>query len=373
MKPGPLRYPVSEPLMGRTEVAAVTRCVASGWVSSLGPDVAAFESEFAAYCGARHGVALSTGTAALHLALVALGIGRGDDVIVPDMTFVATANAVAYTGARVVTADVDPLTWNLDPRSVAGRITRRTKAILPVHLFGFPADMRGIRRASGGTVPLIEDAAESHGATLGGVMTGTIGVMGCFSFYANKAMTMGEGGFLAVRGAALARRIRFLRDHAMDPDRRYYHPEVGFNYRLTGLQAALGRAQLGRLDDILRRKRRNAAAYRERLADIPGLEFQQAIPGAVSSEWMVSVLLPPGLDRARVAADLRAAGIDSRPFFHPISSLPMFRQRRGRAAAMLHERGLTLPSSALLRESDIEIIAGHMRRICGGSGRARRR
>jgi perosamine synthetase len=358
-----IRYPVAEPILGDAEIKAVSRCIAGGWISSLSPDIGKFEREFSSFCGTRHGVTVSTGTAALHLALVAHGIGKGDEVIVPDMTFVATANAVAYTGATVVTADVDAGTWNIDPRSVADRITRRTRAIIPVHLFGFPADMKTIRRMAGRRIHVIEDAAESHGATLDGRMTGCLGEMGCFSFYANKTITTGEGGFITLDDPDLAARLRFLRDHAMDPARRYFHPEIGYNYRLTGIQAALGRAQLRRIRRILKQKRRNAALYRARLDGIPGLAFQEPINGAVSSEWMFSILLPPKTDRDEVARLLRARGVDSRPFFHPISHLPMYRKSRHPISTELHRRGLTLPSSALLAPKDIDFIAEQVRAV----------
>ncbi len=358
-----IRFPVAEPVIGSAEARAVARCVTDGWISSLSPEIPAFEREFAAFCGAREGVATSTGTAALHLALVALGVGPGDEVIVPDMTFVATANAVAYCGAKVVTADVDPRTWNLCPIEVARRVTKRTRAVIPVHLFGSPAAMGEIRAAAGGRVHVVEDAAESHGATLGRRRTGTLGTMGCFSFYANKTITTGEGGLITLDDARHAARLRFLRDHAMDPKKRYYHPELGFNYRLTGLQAALGRAQMKRIDGLIERKRRNGAAYREVLAGIGGLEFQASLPGSASSEWMVSVLLPPEVDREDVAARLGAKGIDTRPFFHPISALPLYRGARHPVARSLHRRGLTLPSSARLSTRDVEVIGAALRRI----------
>lgn len=349
--------------MGQAEIRAVSRCITSGWISSLSPEVAAFEREFADFCGAREGVATSTGTSALHLALTALGIGRGDEVIVPDMTFVATANAVAYTGAKVVTADVDIRTWNVSPDEVARCVTHRTRAVIPVHLFGSPADMNAIRKAAGSRIAIIEDAAESHGATLDGRRTGVLGDMGCFSFYANKTITTGEGGFITLDQPKRAQRLRLLRDHAMDARRRYYHSELGYNYRLTGLQAALGRAQLKRIDAVLSRKARNAAIYRTELGDIPELSFQEPVKNGTSSAWMISVLLPPRVDREAVAARLRKWGIDSRPFFYPMSSLPMYRGRRHRTAKELHDRGLTLPSSARLQDDDVVHICARLRKI----------
>ncbi len=242
-----------EPWIGRPELARVVRCVKSGWISSIGAEIGEFEARFAALCARRFGVATSNGTTALHLALAALGIGPGDEVIVPALTFVATANAVHYTGATPVFADADPVTWNVDPAAVAKSVTRRTRAILAVHLYGQPADMRALastaRRA--GAV-LVEDAAEAHGARYHGRPVGSLGAVACFSFYGNKMVTTGEGGMVLTSDAKLAARLRLLRDHAMSPKRRYYHTEIGFNYRMTTLQAALGLAQLDRFEEICR-------------------------------------------------------------------------------------------------------------------------
>ena len=259
-----------EPWIGRPELARVVRCVKSGWISSIGAEIGEFEARFAALCARRFGVATSNGTTALHLALAALGIGPGDEVIVPALTFVATANAVHYTGATPVFADADPVTWNVDPAAVAKSVTRRTRAILAVHLYGQPADMRALastaRRA--GAV-LVEDAAEAHGARYHGRPVGSLGAVACFSFYGNKMVTTGEGGMVLTSDAKLAARLRLLRDHAMSPKRRYYHTEIGFNYRMTTLQAALGLAQLDRFEEICRRKQRIAAWYRDGLRGLP--------------------------------------------------------------------------------------------------------
>ncbi|RMH56067.1 MAG: DegT/DnrJ/EryC1/StrS family aminotransferase [Candidatus Hydrogenedentota bacterium] len=355
--------PVAEPVLGEAEVRAVAECVRSGWISPLSSSVREFEERFAAYCGVSEAVAVSSGTAGLHLVLVALGLGYGDEVIIPDMTFVATANAVAYTGARVVTADVDPRTWNITPETVARVLTRRTKAVIPVHLFGNPADVEGIKRLVGRKVVVIEDAAESHGAVFRGRKTGALGTAGVFSFYANKLITTGEGGMITCRSRGLGRRLRFLLDQAMDPNRRYYHPEIGFNYRLTGMQAALGIAQMRRIKSLLSAKHRIAKWYQEFLKDKRGLEFQQQQSGAESSWWMVSILLPKGVDRRRIEQKLKRCGIETRPFFHPISSLPMFSKNPERPVArQLFTRGLTLPSGAKLSRKDVQWICHALRK-----------
>lgn len=353
---------MAEPVLGEAEARGVAECVRSGWISSLSPWVRKFEEGFAAYCGVKDAVAVSSGTAGLHLVLVALGVGPGDEVIVPDMTFVATANAVAYTGARVVTADVDPETWNITPETVRRVLTGRTRVVIPVHLFGNPADVAGIRRVIGPGVAVIEDAAESHGAVFRGRKTGALGTVGVFSFYANKIITTGEGGMITCRSRRLGKRLRFLRDHSMDPKRRYYHPEIGFNYRLTGIQAALGIAQMRRIEEILLAKRGIAEWYREFLGEERGLKFQRERAGAKSSQWMVSVLLPKGVKRTRIERRLRERGIDTRPFFHPISSLPMYSgSRKQPVAKELFRRGITLPSGANLGREDVRWICCTLR------------
>lgn len=351
--------PVYEPWIGRRELARVARCVKSGWISSIGAEIGEFEERFAAICARRFGVATSNGTTALHLALAALGIGRGDEVIVPALTFVATANAVHYTGATPVFADADAATWNVDPAAVAKCVTKSTRAIVAVHLYGQPAEMRALaataRRAG---AALVEDAAEAHGARYRGRPVGSLGDVACFSFYGNKMVTTGEGGMVLTSDAKLAARLRLLRDHAMSPKRRYYHEEIGFNYRMTTLQAALGLAQLDRFQDILARKRRIAAWYRDGLRGLP-LELAPDVPGCENVHWMFSALLARSapLDRDAFAGRLRARGIDSRPFFVPIPELPPYRSRGAYpVAADLAARGLNLPSAPRLERRDVRFV-----------------
>ncbi len=352
--------PVYEPWIGRAELERVTRCVKSGWISSIGAEIREFEERFAQLCERPHAVACSNGTTALHLALAALGIGPGDEVIVPALTFVATANAVRYAGATPVFVDADPHTWNLSPEAVAIKITERTKAIIAVHLYGLPADMRALRAIGRKTkVAVVEDAAEAHGAREHGKPVGSLGDISCFSFYGNKMVTTGEGGMVLTSSARVDRRLRLLRDHAMSKARRYYHPEIGFNYRMTTLQAALGLAQLDRFDEILKRKRAIAAWYRKGLAGLP-LDLAPDVPGLENVHWMFSAVLRPEarLKRERLAAELRARGIDSRPFFVPLPDLPPYREPRGRypVAERLGARGMNLPSSPLLREREVRTI-----------------
>ena len=254
--------PVFAPWLSENVRRYVLDCVDSGWISSLGQYVGRFERDFATFCEARHAVATSNGTTALHLCLATLEIGPGDEVLVPDLTFVSTANVVRYTGATPVLVDSEPRTWGMDPADARRKITPRTRAIIPVHLYGHPVDMDPLLAlAAEHGLDIVEDAAEAHGARYKGQRVGALGRIGAFSFYGNKIITTGEGGMVVTNDPKLAERAAFLRDHAMDPRRRYYHPEIGFNYRMTNIQAAIGCAQLEQADAILARRKVIAGAY----------------------------------------------------------------------------------------------------------------
>lgn len=359
--------PVYTPVLNGREEKYVLDAVRSGWISSLGSYVTRFEEAFARFCGVRHAVSVSNGTVAIHLALHALSIGPGDEVIVPSLTFVATANAVHYTGATPMFADVDPATWCIDPDDVRRRITPRTRAIIPVHLYGHPAPMSALQSlADEHDLLLIEDAAEAHGAEIAGRRVGGLGRIATFSFYANKIITTGEGGMLTTDDDALAARCRMLRDHAMPPHRRYWHDEVGFNYRMTNLQAAVGVAQMERIDSFIRRKREIAALYREGLAGIPGVTFATERAGCTNVYWMVSVLIEPpyALSRDELIPALRARGIDSRPFFHPLDTLPPYLSAAPRPVALhLSRCGLNLPSSPALTDAQVAYVCQVMQEL----------
>jgi perosamine synthetase len=358
--------PVYAPLLDGREEKYVLDAVRSGWISSLGSYVTRFEQEFARFCGVRHAVSVSNGTVALHLALHALGIGAGDEVIVPSLTFVATANAVQYTGATPVFADVEPVTWCIDTADVRRRITPRTRAIIPVHLYGHPAPMADLRTlADEHDLLLVEDAAEAHGAAIGDRRVGGWGRIATFSFYANKIITTGEGGMLTTDDDALADRCRMLRDHAMPPHRRYWHDEVGFNYRMTNLQAAVGVAQMERIERFLQRKREIAARYRQELAGISGITFAAELPGYTNVYWMASILVEPpyALQRDELIPVLRTCGIDSRPFFHPMDTLPPYLSAAPRPVALhLSRCGMNLPSSPSLTDEQVTYICDVIRR-----------
>ena len=357
--------PVSEPLLSGNEVAYVTDCIQSGWVSSLGKYILEFERLFAQYCGVKHGIAVSNGTTALHLALATLGIGMGDEVIVPTLTFIATANAVHYTGAKPIFADSEEQTWNIDPVDVARCITPRTKAIIPVHIYGHPVNMGPILNlAAQHNLLVIEDAAEAHGACYQNKRVGSLGKMGVFSFYGNKIITTGEGGMITTDDDALAERARFLRDHAMSPNKRYWHTEIGFNYRMTNIQAAMGVAQMEKIEEYVERKRQIANLYNQALQGIAGVSLPPEAAWATSVYWMYSILVdaPYPLCRDELMKTLRAHNIDSRPFFYPVHTQPPYHTSDSLPVAeRLSRRGINLPSAVTLTDVDIARIAAVIR------------
>lgn len=357
--------PIYEPTLGAEEEALLLDTIRSGWISSNGKYIKAFEQRFAAFCGVDHGVSVSNGTTALHLILHALGIGPGDEVIVPALTFVASANTVAYTGATPIFADVDPESWTIDPTSVAQLITPRTKAIMPVHIYGHPADMPGLQvLANAHNICLVEDAAEAHGAQVGECRTGALGTAAAFSFFANKIITTGEGGMVTTNDSELAARCRMLRDHAMPPERRYWHDEIGFNYRMTNLQAAVGVAQMARIDAFIARKRTIAQRYQAGLRDIPGVTLPVERSGYTNVYWMYSILVaePFPLTRDELMLALRQEEIDSRPFFHPLDTLPPYRGETPCPIALrLSQQGLNLPSAPSLTDSQVDRICAVIR------------
>jgi perosamine synthetase len=362
--------PVAEPVIGAAELANVTRAVKSGWVSSLGEFIPEFESGFAGYSGAKYGIATCNGTAAVQLALAALGIGPGDEVIVPSLTFVATANAVHYLNARPVFADVRPDYWNLDPALIEALINPRTKAIIAVHLYGHPADMDAINAvAARHHIPVIEDAAEAHGAEYRGRKVGSIGIISCFSFYGNKIITTGEGGMCLTSDAKLTQKMNFLRDHAMSPERRYWHEVIGYNFRMTNLQAALGVAQLTQIDNFIARKIEIAAWYQEglaELADTGKLTLHPQMSWAKCVYWLYSVLVEDSFGRntAAVAAGLRENGVDSRPFFHPNHLLPPYAGGPALPVAEnIARRGLSLPTGVNLTKPQVQGICDVLKKL----------
>jgi perosamine synthetase len=289
-----------------------------------------------------------------------LGIGPGDEVILPTLTFVATANAVTYTGATPVLVDSEPYTWNIDPETVVRAITSRTRAIIAVHLYGHPADMDTLRDlADRHGLTLIEDAAEAHGARYKGRRTGSLGDVAVFSFFGNKIITTGEGGMVLTDDAALAERCFFLENQARQKENPYWHPEIGYNYRMTNLQAALGVAQLERIEELIAVRIRNAVHYGRRLAEVPGLSLPPHAEWAENVYWMYTVLVEDayGLDRDATMARLRERGIDTRPAFYPIHTLPMYQcGLHLPVAEEIGRRGINLPSGATLTSEQVDLV-----------------
>lgn len=354
--------PVAEPSIGEQEWQYVSECVLSGWVSSTGEFINRFEEKFADFCNTKHAITTCNGTAALHLALLACDIGPGDEVIVPTLTFIATANAVTYTGAQPVFIDSETDTWNINPAKIEKAITPRTKAIIPVHLYGHPADMGPLQEiCDKHNLLLIEDAAEAHGAMYKGQQVGSLGDMGIFSFFGNKIVTTGEGGMIVTDNDEYADKIRVLRDHGMDKNRRYWHPVLGYNYRLTNVQAALGVAQMEKIEQILLKKRKNAALYNEMLHAVPGITVPNEMVWAKNVFWLYSILIDEkkfGMPRDELMASLQEKGIETRPLFYPIHTQPIYLTGRSfPVAEKISSRGLSLPSSVKLTAESIRDIS----------------
>jgi perosamine synthetase len=349
--------PVYRPDLSGNERRYVLECLDSSWISSNGAFNARFEAEFARAADIPHAVTVTNGTVALHLALHSLGIGPGDEVIVPTFTYISCVNTIVQTGARPIFVDSRLSDWLIDPDEVNAKITERTKAIMVVHLYGAVCEMNALQKiASQRGLLLVEDCAEALGATFSGRHVGTFGDIACFSFFGNKTVTTGEGGMVATRNAELAARLRLLKNQGQDPGRRYWHTELGFNYRMTNICAAIGLAQIERLPTILARKRAIGDKYRALLSACP-VKCQTPCAAVASSEWLFSVLLPKGVERDRVAASLADNGIETRPVFHCAHKLPMYCSKESFPnAEAIAESGISLPSFPGLIDSDIERI-----------------
>ena len=367
-----MKIELDAPNRGEKKEEYLVRCIDSGYVSTHGPFVPEFEEKFASYLGVKRAVSTQSGTAAIHMALYELGIGPGDEVIVPVLTFVATVNPVMYVGATPVFVDVDPETWNIDPEKIKKFITSKTKAIIPVHLYGNPANMEEIMYISQKYgIPVVENATESLGATFKGKFTGTFGEFGCFSFNGNKIITTGGGGMIVTDDEESADHIKFLINQARDPSKGYYHPEIGFNYRMTNLEASLGLAQFERLEEFLEKKRKFHDIYREILSSVDGIEFQREYERAESSWWLTSIVLGDDLSISveEFQRKLKEHGIPMRRIFMPIVEFPPYRKfAKGdyKNAYRIYERGLNLPSSTLNEIEDVERVAKRILEVIKG-------
>jgi perosamine synthetase len=358
------KIPVAEPEIGEAELKNVVEAVKSGWVSSKGPFIEKFEEKFSSYIGLKYGISTSNGTTALHLALAALEIKRGDEVIVPDLTFASVANVVIYTGAKPVFVDSHPEYWCIDPSKLEEKITKKTRAIIPVHLYGHPCNMDSIMEtAKDHNLYVIEDCAESHGAKYKGRKVGTFGDIACFSFYGNKIITTGEGGMCLTKNEDLAEKIRVFRDHGMDTKKKYWHQVIGFNYRMTNLQAALGVAQLKKIDNFIEKKRKIAKTYNSFLKNVQGVTLHPEMPWAKNVYWLYSILIDAkkyGINRDDLMEKLAQKGIETRHFFYPMHIMPPYKRYaincRFHVAEKLSSSGINLPSSVKLKEEEIHEV-----------------
>lgn len=366
--------PVNEPLLGEKELEYVTDCVTTGWISSAGEYIDKFEEQWAAYCGRRYGVAVSNGTVALQAAVACLDLQPGDEVIMPSFTIISCAMAVVYNGGVPVLVDSDPDTWCMDVAQIEAKITPRTRAIMPVHIYGHPVDMDPLLAlAEKHGLVVIEDAAEAHGAEYKGRKAGAFGLLSCFSFYANKIITTGEGGMIVTDDPALAERARSLRNLCFQPQKRFYHTELGHNFRMTNLQAALGVAQIEQVDEFIEIKRRNAGLYSAGLADIGGIQLPVERPNVKNVYWMYGIVLDDGLnlDGPGLAAKLAEAGIGTRPFFLGMHEQPVFHDmglfsgERYPVAERIARQGLYLPSGLTLTEKPINIVCSGIKELVG--------
>jgi perosamine synthetase len=366
--------PLARPLLGEEEEQAVLDALRSGQLS-LGPRLAAFEDAFAERIGARCASAVSSGTAGLHLALRAVGVGAGDEVVTTPFSFVASANAALYEQARPVFADIDPVTLNLDPGAAGAAVSERTRALLPVHIFGYPADMPAFERlAAEHGLAIVEDACEALGAVhADGVPVGGRGSPAVFGFYPNKQITTGEGGMIALGDPAMKERVDSERNQGRAPDMGWLdHDRLGFNYRLSELACALGLAQLERLDEMLAGRARVAELYREALAGVEGLGLPCPDSGGGRRGWFVFVVqLPPGSDRNAVIAALAQRGIQSKPYLPAIHLMSFYRERFGHrpgefpVCEEMADRSLALPFGPLLGEGEVARVAAELRAALG--------
>lgn len=361
-----MKIPVCTPTLSGNEWNYIKECLDTNWISSKGRFIEEFEEQFAAYIGMKYGVTATSGTTAIHLSLASLGLKPGDEVIVPAFTMIGSVYPILYCGATPVLVDSDSETWNIDVTQIEKKITKNTKAIMVVHIYGHPCDMDPIiKLADEYDLQILEDAAEAHGAEYKNKKAGSFGDISCFSFYANKIITTGEGGMLLTNDERIYEKAKMLRDMGFIKERRFLHPELGYNYRMTNLQAAIGLAQLEKMDLYAEARRNNANRYNKYLRNIDGITLPPEKAWAKNVYWMYSILVREdefGLDRDGLIGHLAEKGIETRPFFVPMNEQPVlkaFRSCYGEeyvVANRLSLEGLNLPSSSNLRDDEIKYI-----------------
>ncbi len=360
-----IKIPVYRPYLQGNEKKYLNECLDSTWISSKGRFLEQFETQFRNFVGSPFAIPVCNGTVALHLSLLGLGIKSGDEVIVPSLTYVASVNAILYTGASPVFADSLLTSWQMDPEDVLRKITPKTKAILAVHLYGHPCHIEALKTiADNAGLFLIEDCAEAFGAYCKKTHVGNFGIVSTYSFFGNKTITTGEGGMVVVQDPSLYDKLSVLKNQGNDPTRSYWHTIIGYNYRMTNLCAAIGLAQIEQAETILQKKRNLAKRYQEQLQELP-LQIQGEEADCTHSYWMISVLLQKAKDREPLIRHLASVGVETRPFFYPIHSLPMYEHIASgsscKVAEEISSRGLNLPSFPDLTESEITYICEHIR------------
>ena len=364
--------PVFNPSVGEEELRNVENAIRTNWISSKGQYIPEFEEKFAKYCGAKYGVTTTNGTAALHLALACIGVGPGDEVIVPNFTIISCALAVYYVGAKPVFVDVEEETGNIDVKKIEEKITSKTKAIMPVHIYGHPCDMDEIMEiAKKYNLYIVEDAAEAHGAEYRGKKVGAIGDIGCFSFYSNKLITTGEGGMVVTNDEKIYKKAQSLKDLAFGKEIRFRHEDIGFNYRMTNVQAAIGVGQLGKIEEFLERKIKNAVLYNSLLKDVPGIKIPFTKPYVKNSYWIYGIRIDPsfGVSKDEMRKKLLEEGIDTRDYFFPLNEQPVFKEigittkEEFPITKKLSETGLYLPFGMDLKKEEIKYICYTIEKI----------
>lgn len=352
------KIPVYQPSLTGNEKKYVNECLDTTWISSKGKFVSQFENEFAKYVNVKHATSVSNGTVAIHLALVALGIGEGDEVIVPTLTYIASVNCIAYTGATPVFVDSLNDTWQIDPEDIRKKITPKTKAIMPVHLYGQACDMDEIMKiAKEYNLYVIEDCAEAFGTLYKNKHVGTFGDISCFSFFGNKTITTGEGGMVVTNNETLYERAVHFKGQGLAKYREYWHDVIGYNYRMTNICAAIGLAQLEQADKFINKKIQIAQWYKEGLKSLP-VNVHEEVEGTRHTYWMVSILVDDPADRDSLREYLANSGIETRPLFYPAHTMPMYSKqfKLYPSAENVSSRGMNLPSYPSLEKEDVELI-----------------
>ena len=357
------KYPVYQPSLGSKEKENVLECLDSTWISSKGKFITQFENSFSKFIGLNHSAAVCNGTVAIHVALLALGIGEGDEVIVPSFTYIASVNAIKYTGAKPVFVDSDLQTWQIDTLKLEEIITKKTKAILAVHLYGLPCEMDSILTvAKKHKLYIVEDCAEAFGSLYQGMHVGTFGDVSTFSFFGNKTITTGEGGMVVMNDSELYEKVVHLKGQGLAKNREYYHDIIGYNYRMTNICAAIGCAQLERANELIEKKILIANWYEQKLRKLP-VVFHSQKGNVKHSFWMISILLNDSDERNNIRHHLKGNGIETRPTFHPVHLMPMYfvDGLSLPIAEDLGSRGINLPSYPDLKESDVDYICNKIK------------